>query len=245
MFYISLIAWGIIIGTFVIAFGGGGAAFYLGILTAIFGMPPKTAAATSLITAIPSIIVGTIGYWKANRINFRLGNQMLLAAVPSVIIGSIIAQFIPTDIYHWLIGVILMLLGLQILCQRSHSKHNSRQALLAVGYGILAGLMVGIAGLSGGGPILAGLLILGVDLFNAVATSSYVLIGMCSVGALIHISNGSVNWLAAIPLIIGSIIGALIAPRLVDWLDSKPQSKKILKPIMALFLFAMGIKTLL
>ena len=47
--------------------------------------------------------------------------------------------------------------------------------------------MVGIDGLSGGGPIVAGLLLMGLDMINAAATSAYVLIGTSIVGALLHV----------------------------------------------------------
>ncbi len=60
-------------------------------------------------------------------------------------------------------------------------------------YGSLGGLMVGISGSSGGGPIIAGLLLMGESLFDATATSSYVLAGMCSLGALVHAASKMVE----------------------------------------------------
>ena len=58
IFLLGLI--GLIIGTFVILFGGGGAAIYLAILTGLFGLNAATASSTSLVTALPSLIIGAI-----------------------------------------------------------------------------------------------------------------------------------------------------------------------------------------
>lgn len=245
MYFILLVILGVVIGTIVIALGGGGAAFYLGVLTAFFNLAPASAAATSIVTALPSLVIGTIIYIKQGRVNFHYGNQMLISALPAVIIGALVAPFIPQLIYTWLIAIILTALGIQIIIkQRSTSTKNKTHGKFAAAmYGVLSGLMVGIAGLSGGGPILAGLLILGLDTFNATATSSYVLVGMSFLGSIMHMTNGSIYWQAGIPLIIGAIIGAFIAPLLVNKL-AKSKRAYLVQYFIAILLIFMGIKTL-
>lgn len=241
-----LIILGIIIGTIVIALGGGGAAFYLGILSSSFNLPPATAAATSIVTAFPSLVIGTIAYIHQGRVNFHLGNQMLIASLPAVIIGALISPYIPQQLYKWLIAIILVVLGVQIIIKQNlHSKQKKTHGKFAAAmYGVLSGLMVGIAGLSGGGPVLAGLLILGLDTFNATATSSYVLVGMSFLGSIMHLTTGNIYWQAGIPLIIGAIIGAIIAPLLVNKL-AKSKHVYLVQYFIAILLIIMGIKTIL
>lgn len=222
MEFILLLLTGLVIGTIVIAMGGGGAAFYLGILTAMFGLKASVAASTSLVTAIPAVFVGFFGYWRANQINFHAGNQMLLVALPMVIIGSLIAPFIPNNIYTWIVAIILVILGFQLIFKKSREDIQSQTSWISRLYAVMAGLMVGIAGLSGGGPILVGLLFAGLPLFKATATSSYVIGIMCLVGAVVHTSSGQVDWAVGIPLMIGAIIGAFIAPQLVKILQKSP-----------------------
>lgn len=67
-------------------------------------------------------------------------------------------------------------------------------------YGLLAGLIVGVAGMSGGAVIIAGLFLLGLQDFQATATSIYVLVFMTITGAFFHIASGRVDWVAALPL---------------------------------------------
>jgi uncharacterized membrane protein YfcA len=244
---ILLIAVGLLVGIFVISLGGGGGAIYLGVLTALFNLPPATAAATSIVTALPALLVGAWSYYRRGMIEFRLGNRMLVAAIPSIFIGFWISPWLPERLYKLVIGLILAALGIQIIYKTYHqsAKKPASSKWGSIAYGVIGGLMVGVAGLSGGGPITAGLLLLGVGMANASATSAYVLVGMSIVGALLHLSGGTVDWQAAGGLIIGSLVGALLAPPVILWLTRKPQRALVIKLILGAMLIVMGIKTIL
>lgn len=234
-------------GIFVISLGGGGGAIYLGVLTALFNLPPATAAATSIVTALPALLVGAWSYYRRGMIEFRLGNRMLVAAIPSIFIGFWISPWLPEKLYKLVIGLILAALGIQIIYKTYHqsAKQPTSSKWGSIAYGVIGGLMVGVAGLSGGGPITAGLLLLGVGMANASATSAYVLVGMSTVGALLHLSGGAVDWQAAGGLIVGSLVGALLAPPVILWLTRKPQRALVIKLILGAMLIVMGIKTIL
>lgn len=181
-------------------------------MTALFHLPAATAGTTSLITAIPSLLLGAYAYYRQGKINFKVGNKMLIAALSAVIIGSLLAPLIFKMVYTTIVGLILIILVIQIFL-KTWQSNSSKDAthdnnFKAIGYGFLSGLMIGIAGLSGGSPIVASLLLIGLDMINAAATSAYVLIGTSIVGALLHVSNGQVNWIVGI----GPMIGAFIAP---------------------------------
>lgn len=234
-------------GVFVISLGGGGGAIYLGVLTALFNLPPATAAATSIVTALPALLVGAWSYYRRGMIEFRLGNRMLVAAIPSIFIGFWLSPLLPEKLYKLVIGLILTALGIQIIYKtyRQSATQPTSSKWGSVAYGVIGGLMVGVAGLSGGGPITAGLLLLGVGMANASATSAYVLVGMSIVGALLHLSGGAVDWQAAGGLIIGSLVGALLAPPVILWLTRKPQRALVIKLILGAMLIVMGIKTII
>lgn len=241
---ISLMVIGFLVGIFVISLGGGGGAIYLGVLSGLFQLAPRAAAATSIVTALPALVIGAWSYYRKRLIDFKLGNRMLLAAIPSIIIGFLISPLIPKQIYKIVIGLILIVLGLQIIYQlyRNAPQQKRRVApgMASILYGIIGGLMVGIAGLSGGGPITAGLLILGVSMKRASATSSYTLIGMSIVGALLHLTGGNVDWQAAGGLIVGSLLGAFLAPSVIIWLTNKPSRTFMVKLFMGIFIAVMG-----
>lgn len=240
---------GLAVGIFVISLGGGGGAIYLGVLTAIFQLSPSAAAATSIVTSLPALIMGSWSYYRRGLINFSLGNRMMIAAIPSIFVGFFISPFLPEKVYKIVIGLILAFLGAQLIYKvyRSNVEKHSRISpkTASVLYGIMGGLMVGIAGLSGGGPITTGLLLLGASMASASATSSYVLVGMSIVGAILHISSGSIDWRAAGGLIAGSLVGAFLAPPVVIWMTAKPNRARLVKLFMGAFIIVMGIRTAL
>lgn len=68
---------------------------------------------------------------------------------------------------------------------------------------------------------------------------------MCLLGAILHTTSGQVNWPVGVPLMLGAIIGAILAPRLMDLLSKKPQSGKYIQTFIAILLIVMGVKTVL
>ena len=246
---IFLIVFGVAVGMLTILLGGGGGAIYLGILTGVIGLNAANAASTSLVTSLPPLIIGAISYYRQGKIDIKIGNQMLIAALPSVVAGSILSHFIPDSFYKWIIGLIMIILGVNMLRKTKQVSeaaidNNGNDRLKASLYGCLAGLMVGVAGMSGGAVITAGLFILGLETFNATATSTYVLAFMSTVGMLFHLAGGSIDWYAGLPLTAGAIVGAIVAPMLASGL-AKSSISKYLKPFIGIMLVLLGIKSLL
>lgn len=236
-----LIIVGFIIGTVVITLGGGGAAFYLGILTTVFGLGPASAAATSLVTSFPSLLIGSYSYFRLHKIKLRIAWRMIIFAVPSVIVGSLLSPYIPEKIYQYIIGGILAILGIQTLFSKQNSGKKPNKWLAPV-YGVISGFMVGIGGLSGGGPVVAGLLVMGTDMVTAAATSSLVLVVMTATGLVFHLSAGNVDWSVGLGLMAGAILGSFLAPVLLGKLDPQKFTKYI-KPVLGVLLVVMGTFT--
>ena len=75
---------GFFIGLIIVSLGGGGGAMYVGILSGLCGLPPDVAASTSLVTAMPTTLAGTLSHWRAGNVNFRLGLCVLAGALPGI-----------------------------------------------------------------------------------------------------------------------------------------------------------------
>ncbi|WP_049180703.1 sulfite exporter TauE/SafE family protein, partial [Lacticaseibacillus rhamnosus] len=114
---IILVLLGFLVGAFIMTMGGGGGAFYLGIMTGVAHLSPSTAAATSLFTAIPALAVGCYSHYRTGNMRFHAGNRILLTAVPATVVGSLAAPYIPELVYSWSIAIIFMVLGVQMLRQ--------------------------------------------------------------------------------------------------------------------------------
>lgn len=242
---VELIALGLLVGVMMISLGGGGGALYIGILTSIAHLSAASAVSTSLYVSLPALVLGTYLYYRSGNIQFGMGNRMLLATVPSVIIGSVVARFIPKALYTWGIAITLMVLGIQILLMKKGERKNARTKWIQpIFYGCSSGLMVGIGGMSGGGPIMAGLLIMGMEIATAVATSAYVLVCSSIIGLIFHIDSANINWATGNNLMIGSLVGAIIAPLVINRLNIQ-KTTTLLKPIVGGLMIIMGLNMLI
>jgi uncharacterized membrane protein YfcA len=249
--YIALPITGFVVGLLIISLGGGGGAVYVGILTVFFNIPPAIAASTSLATTIPTTAVGTFSHWKAGNINWHFGLTMLIGGAVGSIVGSLCSGFLPQSLYNKLTGAILLLLAVQMLVsyikkrqKNSNTKdanqaHKKSNTIKAVCFGLLGGIMSGLVGLSGGGPIIAGLMILGCQALETVGTSVLVLLGIAITGFITHLGIGSIDWKLVGLLTIGTVCGAFIGPVLLKRADKK-KLEKVLQPILFLIIVVMG-----
>jgi uncharacterized protein len=248
--YIALPVVGFLVGLLIISLGGGGGAIYVGILTAFFNIPPAIAASTSLATIIPTTAAGTFSHWKAGNVNLRFGLTMLIGGVTGSVVGSLCSKLLPQSLYNKLTGVILLLLAIQMFVSYLKRKRKGDDAqaerqtkkadmVEAVIFGLLGGIMSGLIGLSGGGPIVAGLSILGCGALETVGTSVLVLLGISITGFTAHLGLGSVDWKLVGLLAIGTISGAFVGPILLKKADKK-KMEKILQPLLLIMTVVMG-----
>lgn len=250
-----LILCGLVIG-FILVSLGMGAALYIGSLTAIFKLADKTAAATALVTTLPALLIGTYLYYREHAIDFHHGNQLIFWAVLGTIGGSWAIPYIDKKYYKIIVSVILIALALTILYKawlapHLHEKHQHRSRIIdhIIAYfaSVISGIMIGLAGMSGGGPLVAGMLLLDAPIARAAATSSYVRIWTTMLGIGLHWHVMTIAWQPAIFMMIGTACGAVLAPFIMDKLggNRKEAFSKFMKPLIALILLFMGIKPLL
>lgn len=247
--YVVLPFVGFVIGLLVVSFGGGGGSLYVGVLTAFLNVPPAIAVATSLATGIPTTAVGAYGHWRQGNINLRLGAVMLVAGVVGAVAGSFCSTLLPEVLYAKLTGAILVFLAVQMAWSlvRRHARGDSSKSgpasggtVKACAYGLLGGLMAGVVGLSGGGPIVAGLMVLGCTSLETVGTSVLVLLGIAVTGFSMHAGTGDVDWALAALLASGTVCGAYAAPRILARID-QAKLDVVLQPTMIVLCVAMGV----
>lgn len=107
---------------------------------------------------------------------YRHGNVNVKLAPPVSVLRltnrdrSFLVGLHSRKIYAPLIGLVLVVLGVQMYFRRCAKRYPRRPGKAAY-YAILSGLMIGIGGLSGGGVIMAGLLAMGEDMVGTVATN--------------------------------------------------------------------------
>lgn len=249
--YIALPLVGFVVGLLIISLGGGGGAVYVGILTVFFNIPPAIAASTSLATTIPTTAMGTFSHWKAGNVNGRFGLTMLIGGVVGSIVGSLCSGFLQQSLYNKITGLILLLLAVQMLVSfirkrrkktdepDAGSTNKKSNTVKAVCFGLLGGIMSGLVGLSGGGPIIAGLMILGCRALETVGTSVLVLLGIATTGFLTHLGIGNIDWKLVGLLTVGTVCGAFVGPLLLKKIN-KQKLEKVLQPLLFIMIVVMG-----
>lgn len=173
---------------------------------------------------------------------------MLIGGAAGSIIGSLCSGFMPKSLYNKVTGAILLLLAAQMLVSYIKKKNNGQKAdethkkphtVKAVCFGLLGGVMSGLVGLSGGGPIIAGLMILGCQALETVGTSVLVLFGIAATGFVTHLGIGNIDWKLVGLLTVGTVCGAFVGPVLLKQID-KQKLEKLLQPALFIMIVVMG-----
>ena len=244
---------GLLVGTFVVALGSGGGSVYVAVLSSLFGLNPSAATTSSLVAAAPSVAIGTWQYKQTNAIDYRKANRMLLATIPWAIMFSLCSFLIPKKTYSWILAAILVIVGVVIVVKafrddkgkkRPEDKKPKHVFGIYFVSGLLGGIMIGIGGMSGGEPVLAGFLLLGDNAFETIASSSWVVFWTGLFGIAAHLLGGGAQWDVVLPLVLGDSIGAFFAPRVARFMTCGGRQKWLMSGLGVL-LIAMAVKTAL
>ena len=247
VYYLPLV--GFLAGMLIISLGGGGGAVYVGVLTGLCGIAPDVAASVSLATAIPTTLMGAFSHYRAGNVNFHLALHVLAGTVVGSVIGSLCSGMLPLLFYNKLTGLILLILALQMAWNcfyppkreiKDAASLTTGDKLKAMGFGLLGGIMSGLLGVTGGGPITAGLFVLGCTPLHAVGTSVFVICGMSLVGFFMHLSLGHMDWHLVRLLLSGTLVGAFAGPWLMSRLD-RQKVNRYLRPLVAVINLVLAI----
>lgn len=238
--------YGLLIGVFISLIGGGGASLYLGVLTSQLKVATAIAVPTSLFVALPALFFGFLTQVRIHNVRFKLGNYLIFAALPGIVGGTVVSKFISTRFYDWLVGGILVVMGTIVLAKyfRPGSQSVTHQSWLAMFFGLLSGLMVGIGGLSGGATTAAGLSILGLSALEAAGTATYVLFWMSLVGFISHLMASPIDWQVGLGLMGGATVGAIVTPLVLQRLNLT-KVNRVLTPLLGAVIIYFGIKLLI
>jgi uncharacterized membrane protein YfcA len=197
----------------------GGTAFLA--LMAFASLPPDEMRPTALIL---NIVAAAYSAWLFNRqrnIDWPKLTPFLLASLPAALLGGVIA--LSQSIYDVLTGMVLLTAAAILAFRRRASEEANRRIPLpgALGAGAGIGFVSGLTGV-GGGVFLAPLLIAlrwATPRQTAALSAPFILansaVGL--IGALYAGQTPSNNtWLYAIGVLIGAMIGSLIALRFLS-----------------------------
>ena len=232
-----------VIGLMLIAFfyssvGHGGASGYLALM-ALFGFAPESIRYYALILNLVVSAIAFISYARAGYFRLRLAIPFLITSMPAAYLGAQIS--INPTLYKIILGIMLLIAVLRMLMVGNNDNKETRNppVAIALGIGLLLGLVSGIIGI-GGGILLSPLLIL----------ARYARIKEASAAAALFIFLNSASGLAGLmttkftfqPEIIYWIMGVMVAGFAGSAIGSRTFSELNLKRVLSLVLIAASIK---
>jgi len=201
--------------------GGGGLVQLPALLIGISNKPIPMILGTNKIPSIFGTSTAAISYFKKVRPDLRLTVTMAIPALIGSIAGARLAAHFPTAVFHPLILVLLVLVGIYTwrkpdlgLGERLRYTHSKRLWIVA-GCGLLIGFYDGLFG-PGAGTFMVFLLVLvvGYEFLKASATAKLVNIAT-NFGAIVTFQlTGHIWWRLGLALAIANVAGALIGSRL-------------------------------
>lgn len=249
--FFTLFPLGIAIGFVASLLGLGGGVFMTPLLLlAGFVSTQPDAAGTSVAAVVFTGISASIAYFRRNVIDFRIGLSFMPTAIIGVFLGkAIIASVNPS----WLtvaFGVFLLYpMGMMLLGKTPKEakvrlkgwSSGIRYYILVAVIGLVAGVATKLFGIGGGTVFVPSLVVLlGIDIVAAVATSLFVMVPIALISAITSWMVGTLHWALALPLILGIVIGAQIGPRV-----GKHISKKRLRQIFGVVLFYAAVNMII
>jgi uncharacterized membrane protein YfcA len=247
--------------------GLGGGFILVPTLILVFGLSPQTAIAVSLVAMCGTTFSATAGYIKQKRVDYKLALLYDVFDIPGVVVGAYLTTILPKNLLIGLCGFFILSLSLLMLRDlRTKKTSKSRESELNCnGWGrkmndsmnkvfeykirrpplivissLLSGLVTGLVGLGGGITDTTTMILLGIPAHIAVASSEFAMALTNGAGVITHGLLQNINIGYAIPITIGTILGAQVGV-----LVAKRTKQKYLKTILYLVSLFFSIRLIL
>ncbi len=246
---------GFAIGVLVTVFGGGGGFFYVPILTLLFRVPTQVAVATSLVSTIPTVLVGSIEHYRKGNINVQIGLIFGVAGLVGALVGDYASSLVSSALLEKLFGAyaIILTIPMALTSRKRFEKPGSQEkaslsltrsrVVMSSFFGLISGIMAGLFGTSGTATIVAGLYILDLPVTVVVGTSVLVVLFNAVSGSAGHLIGGQFDLVLVLLLASGAVIGAFLGPRILARINVQAL-EKVYGVLFTLLVISFGLAML-
>ncbi len=217
----------------------------------LLGVSAKEAIPASLFAILGTSLGGLRKLFKEKLVDYRLAFLLESASVTGAILGVIIFGKVSNKFLVLLLGLVLIASGgLFIIKEKSGGSGKKISSLGEYGYlklflawvaSLTAGFLSATLGIGGGVlkvPILV--LVVGLAIHTAVATSK-LMVGITALaGVTGHIIAGRVDYVLALALLVGTYLGASISTKILINLKSRT-----IMIIASLYYVVMGLSLII
>lgn len=203
--------------------GGGGSILTLPILVYAVGLEPKQAIATSLLVVGVTSAAAVAPHARAGRVQVRVGAGFGAASMAGAFAGGRVAHLLPSALLLVAFAMMMLVTGLAMLRGRhaNVARAGARPWGKILVVGVAIGALTGVIGAGGGFVIVPALvLLLGLPMTEAVATSLLIIAANSLAGFAGYVGAVSIDWHVATwvtgAAVTGSVLGALGAGRIAQ-----------------------------
>lgn len=217
---------------------------------------PQMIVGISLITMVFTAFSSTFSYFKKGRVDYKTGLLFLTGSIPAGIFGSWLNQFVNTDNFSLYFGLLMIGLSLLFLIKRKppekdlsstsirtfqvdgETYHYKVSIWQAIVLSLIVGTMSGLFGIGGGSIIVPALILLfGIPVHIATATSMFVILFISTISASTHIFLGHVPWEYAVFFIPGALIGGTVGAKVNQFFKGN-----VLEWVLRVILVIIGVR---
>jgi uncharacterized membrane protein YfcA len=244
--------------------GLGGGFIVVPVLILFFQLPANNAIAISLVAICGTTFSSTLGYIRQRGVDYKLGLFYDILDVPGIVLGAYITTLLPQNVLAGICGVFIIFISVLLIRNKGKTfsgknpkandanmewtrngidseghafMYTLRSPPLALASSFLGGLITGLSGLGGGITDVSTMILLGVPAQIAVATSEFAMAVTNGAGVVAHGLLNNVLIEYALPITIGTIIGAQVGCSL-----AKRVKGKAIRKILSLIAILAGLR---
>lgn len=176
---------------------------------------------------LANVASSAVGYTRQKRVDFSLARPLTLGALPGSIIGVLAVKHVNATFFDVAYGLQLLIMALLVMRRRSvlsraeGEKTFAHRYVVALPAGFVLGLLSSLYGV-GGGVVMIPVFLLWARMppHVVVATTSFIVALTAPVGVAAHALAGDIDWIAAVPLVTGGLVGGAVAPLVAQRVSS-------------------------
>lgn len=247
--------------------GIGGGVLLIPLFTLFLGIPIKTAIGATIISVIATSSAAGVVYVGRGLTHTRLGMVLEVATTLGALTGGVTAILISPRALQGIFGVVLLyviysmgrlpkeetavaptgIMDTTFMDPLTSAEvaYGIRNMPLGIGASFLAGNVSGLLGIGGGiikVPVMV--LVMGIPLKAAIATSNFMIGVTAATSALIYYGRGYIDPQIAIPTALGILVGAQLGPRLGGRMRTMTL-KRLFQGLLVVFAIQMLWKSLM
>lgn len=233
-----------VVAAFIDSIAGGGGLITLPMLLTS-GMSPAQALATNKLQGIGSSFSSSFYFFQHNAVNINDQKLNIIMAFSGSIIGSMLIQYLNTEILRQLLPLMLMTIGMYFLFMPTRIEYGKKIFHCnKISFALISGGCIGFYdGFFGPGAgsfyALVFIMLQGYNLSKATAHAKVLNFSSDIGGVLFFIFSQKIVWGTGLIMLLGSMIGARMGAGLV-----LGRKKFFIRPIIVTFSFILSSKLL-